>query len=286
MERALAFPGIATTAARLDVGVIYTHERQFMPRLLTTLRGSIAGLKTRLILVDNRSEAGVDAWSDYFPETTVIRNSRRLSYAANLNRILQACRAPYVLLLNTDLYFDPSEACLAKMVDFMENQPRCGIAGCRVYHENGSYAYPARRFQTVPVILSRRLGLERFMPGTLDHYLYRDYPCHARWQCDWISGCFMMVRRAAFEEVGYFDARFVKYFEDVDMCLRMARAGWIAMYNGQTYCYHLERRGSKNLLSFDAWKHARSYLRWLQKWGFSPGRESIGPPTEPARRAA
>ena len=236
--------------------------------------------------MDNRSEEGADLWRGYFPETAVLRNSQRLCYAANLNRILQACRARHVLLVNTDLYFDSSENCLAKMVDFMDRQPRCGIAGCRVYHEDGSYAYPARRFQTVPVILSRRLGLARLMPATIDRYLYREHPIRDCWECDWLSGCFMMVRRAAFEEVGYFDSGFVKYFEDVDICLRMARAGWSAMYNGQTYCYHLERRASKNLLSTDAWKHAWSYYRWLRKWGFSPQREPAPAYIEPSRRAA
>ena len=176
MERSLVFPGTATAAADLDIGVIYTYERQWMPRLLTTLRDSGDGLRTRLILVDNRSEEGADAGAATSPKPPMLRNSQRLSYAANLNRILQACRARYVLLVNTDLYFDSSENCLAKMVDFMDSQPRCGIAGCRVYHEDGSYAYPARRFQTVPVILSRRLGLERFMPATIDRYLYREHP--------------------------------------------------------------------------------------------------------------
>jgi GT2 family glycosyltransferase len=286
MDCSLVFPGTATAAADLDIGVIYTYERQWMPRLLTTLRDSGDGLRTRLILVDNHSEEGADRWRGYFPETALLHNFQRLSYAANLNRILQASRARYVLLVNTDLYFDGSENCLTKMVDFMDSQPHCGIAGCRVYHEDGSYAYPARRFQTVPVILSRRLGLKRFMPATIDHYLYREHPIQDCWECDWLSGCFMMVRREAFEEVGYFDPRFVKYFEDVDICLRMSRAGWSAMHNGRTYCYHLERRASKNLFSSDAWKHARSYVRWLRKWGFSPQREPIAPYREPARRAA
>ena len=96
----------------------------------------------------------------------------------------------------------------------------------------------------------------------------------------------MMVRREAFEEVGYFDSRFVKYFEDVDICLRMARAGWSAMHNGQTYCYHLERRASKNLFSSDAWKHARSYCPLAAEVGLFAQREPVSPYREPARRAA
>ena len=81
-----------------------------------------------------------------------------------------------------------------------------------------------------------------------------------------------MVRRQAAGEVGFLDVRFRKYFEDVDFCLRMARAGWRVMMNGQTYCYHLEQRASRNIFSKDALVHLQSYLRWLAKWGPNPER--------------
>jgi GT2 family glycosyltransferase len=254
----------------LDVGVIYTHEDKFMPRLLSSLCRSGGDLNMRLLLVDNCSDAGVENWKGHFPETTVIQNSQRMLYAANLNRILRVSTAPYVLLLNTDMFFEPQQQCLAKMARFMDEHPRCGIAGCRLYHEDGTYAYPARRFQTAATILARRLGLGKLLGATLERYLYRDRSEEDVFECDWLSGCFMMMRREAIADVGLFDSGFVKYFEDVDMCLRMARAGWKVMLNGQTYGHHLEERASRNILSVDARRHARSYLRWLRKWGLTP----------------
>jgi N-acetylglucosaminyl-diphospho-decaprenol L-rhamnosyltransferase len=269
------------TVADLDIGLIYTHERDWMPRLLPSLHASGNGLAMRLILVDNHSDDGVEPWLPLFPETTVVRNQCSLSYAENLNRILAASTAPYVLLLNTDLLFDVEEQCLAKMVRFMNAHPDCGISGCRVYHEDGSYAHPARRFQTLRIILARRLGLGRLWPTMLNRYLYRERSTRDSFACDWISGCFMLVRREAIREVGPFDEGYLKYFEDCDICLRMARSGWSTMHCGKTYCYHLEHRASKRLLSLDAWKHVRSYARWLRKWGFSP---AIQPAAEPERK--
>lgn len=270
--------------ADVDIGIVYTHERWLMPRLLYTLRRSCPGIAARLILVDNASAEGVEPWLGYFPSTLVLRNPRRQWYAANLNLVLRAATARYVLLLNTDMFFDPREQCVTRMVRFMDSRPQCGIAGCGIYHEDGGYAYPARRFQTLPVLFARRLGLGRFMQRTLDRYLYRDRPITGTWACQWLSGCFLMVRREAVEQVGCFDEGFVKYFEDVDMCLRMARAGWQVLYHGATYCYHLEHRGSRRLFSLDAWRHLRAYLRWHWKWGLRP---SVAPlSTPPARRAA
>jgi N-acetylglucosaminyl-diphospho-decaprenol L-rhamnosyltransferase len=249
----------------LDVGVIYTHEDQFMPRLLSTLRASTDHLRTRLILVDNTTTGGAAAWRNIMHTTRLVENQRREQYAANLNRIMAAATSPYVLLLNTDMYFDPQQHCLRRMVQFMDLHPDCGVAGCRLFHGDGQDALPARRFQTLPIILARRCGLGRVLRGTVDRYFYREHDPRDTFACDWLSGCFLLMRRAAFEQVGPFDERFGKYFEDVDMCRRMARAGWKVMYHGGTSCYHLEQRSSRRLLSRDAWQHLRAYLRWLRK---------------------
>ena len=265
--------------ADLDIGVIYTYERQWMPRLLSTLSRSGDGLRLRLILVDNVS-SGTGEWEGCFPRTTVVRNETRLGYAPNLNRILEASSAPLVLLLNTDMHFDPEEQPLAKMVEFMRRHPDCGVSGCRLYHPDGTYGYPARRFQSLKVIAARRTPLAPVLRGTVDRHLYKERRPTEAFECDWLSGCLMLVRREAYLEVGGFDCGFRKYFEDVDMCLRMARAGWTVRFNGETYGYHWEQRASRRILSKDGLLHLRSYWRWLKKWGLNPSRSL------PQRRAA
>lgn len=268
----------------IDLGVIFTHEREFMTPLISSLARSGDAVSKRLILVDNASEGGVAEWSHLVPNTHVLRNSRRLGYAENLNLILEASTARYVLLLNTDMLFDPAEQALTKLVRFMDEHPDCGVSGCRLYHRDGSYAFPARRFQTLATIAARRLGMARFLGETVEQYLYQQHAPTESFECDWLSGCLLMTRREAAVQVGGFDCGFAKYFEDVDFCLRTARAGWKVMMNGGTFAWHWEQRASKNLLSRDAWVHARSYSRWLAKWGFSP---DTGVATlSPLRRAA
>ena len=65
----------------------------------------------------------------------------------------------------------------------------------------------------------------------------------------------MMIRREAIESVGGFDLGFTKYFEDVDISLRMLLAGWNVMYNGQAHCFHHEQRTSARRILRDAWRH-------------------------------
>ncbi len=253
--------------ADLDIGVIYTHEDQFMGPLLETLARSGDDLRLRLILIDNASYAGVEAWSHRFAHTRVLRNPERLGYAANLNRILGAATSEFVLLLNTDMYFHPPEQCLSKLVQFLREQPKCGLAACRLYHPDGEYGYPARRYQTLRTIAARRGGMKQLFPNTLARYVYADRSRYDSFPCDWVSGCLMLVRREALQQIGGFDCRYGKYFEDVDVCSRLAAAGWQVMFHGGTYAFHHEQRASKPLLSRDAWRHLRAYGLWLAKAG-------------------
>jgi hypothetical protein len=279
------FPGQPAgrlAAADVDIGVVYTYERQFMPPLLSSLAASGEGLKLRLILVDNASSDGAEQWRPYFPDTVVLRNDRRLHYAANLNRVLEVVTSPYVLLLNTDMYFDPQQQCVAEMVRFMDSHPDCGLASCRLYRGDGSLIPSGRRFQTLPAILAARIGARRLFRRTLDRYLCAEHDAAQSRTCDWVPGCFLMIRRRALEDVGGLDAQFIKYFEDVDFSLRMGRAGWRVMYHGGTFCYHLEQRASRRIFSADACLHLRSYLRWIRKWGLAP----CGLPDKPAMRRA
>jgi dTDP-4-dehydrorhamnose reductase len=272
-----ALPVDDAEPADMDLGVIYTHERYWMPRLLASLLCSGDDLRLRLILVDNASTDGTQPWEAYFSRTRVVRNSQRMGYADNLNRILEASSAPLVLLLNTDMSFDPAEQCLSKMAAFMREHPDCGLSGCRLYHPDGSYAFPARRFQTLAAIAGRRTPLAPLFRKAVDRYLYRDAEPGDVFECDWLSGCFLLLRREAALQVGGFDCQFAKYFEDVDLCLRIAQAGWRVMFNGGTYCYHYEQRSSRKILSHDAWLHFKSYARWVRKWGWtSPARRRAG----------
>jgi N-acetylglucosaminyl-diphospho-decaprenol L-rhamnosyltransferase len=189
-----------------------------------------------------------------------------LGYAENLNRILLASQARYVLLMNTDMLFDPAEQCLTKAVQFMDAHPECGVCSPRIYRYDGSYAFPARRYPTWQTAVGRRFGENRFFRRNLSRYFYLDRDPYATQSCDWLTGCFLLARREAVQKVGPLDEGFRKYFEDVDWCARMNAAGYRVMLCGDTYCFHAEQRASKRVFSVDGRQHLQSYARWIWKY--------------------
>lgn len=64
-----------------------------------------------------------------------------------------------------------------------------------------------------------------------------------------VSGAVMMVRLAAFNEVGGFDERFSMGLYDADLCLKLYKASYFVAYNGDVEFYHQRTSPSDRALS-------------------------------------
>ena len=63
-------------------------------------------------------------------------------------------------------------------------------------------------------------------------------------ECDWVPGCFYLVRREVIDRVGLFDPRYFLYCEEVDHCRAVRRAGWSVVYYPFTQV-RAHRRGER-----------------------------------------
>ena len=176
-----------------------------------------------IVIVDNASADGSTGMlRAAFPGITVIENSENLGYAGGNNvgiRYALERGADYVLLLNNDTVVAPN--LLRDLVVAAESDRRIGIVGPEIcdYHD------PTTIWFTGAMIdwwtgASPHIGL-----GERDHGQY-----HQRVEVDRLTGCAMMVRRDVFERVGVFDPEYFLYYEDVDFCVRAAKAGY------KSYC--------------------------------------------------
>ncbi|OGX11548.1 MAG: hypothetical protein A3K11_12665 [Nitrospirae bacterium RIFCSPLOWO2_12_FULL_63_8] len=79
--------------------------------------------------------------------------------------------------------------------------------------------------------------------------------------CSAVTAACMMVPRSVWQEVGGFDERFAVAFNDVDLCCRIRRHGYLIVYTPLAELYHLES-ASRKLLH----PAADEALMW-QLWG-------------------
>ena len=211
-------------------------------RSAATLRGCVEPLGqmpgVRTIVVDNASpDDSVETIADLPLE--VVRSERNggFSYGCNLG----AARgdAPYLLFLNPDARIDPTA--LARMLSVLQNDAAAGLVGPRIVSDDGELAWSMRRFPRHRSTFAQALFAHRVLPrAAWTDELIRDTAAYdAPATPEWLSGACMLVRRAAFEQVGGFDERFFLYCEDTDLCRRIWDAGHSVRYVPDAQVWHI-----------------------------------------------
>ena len=196
----------------------------------------------------------------------VVENVRPLSYAANLNRGIAETSGELVLVNNPDAV--PERDAVATLVAFMEEHPRCGIAGPRLVEADGSWQLSRRRFPTVAGTLVRRTPLRLLFPPLerqSAHYHLGEQPAEPV-EADWMLGGSLLLRRAALDELGGYDPGFRMYGEEIDLCYRAAKAGWERWYVPDAVVRHRwDALTDRKLLTRRTLWHWRSVLRFVRK---------------------
>jgi GT2 family glycosyltransferase len=213
------------------------NTAHLLDRLFATLEVARGELQFQLIFVDNASrDNSIDIVRARHPNAELLTNVTNVGFGRANNQAIPLIRGRYVLLLNTDAFMAPDS--LVKTVSFMEANPACGIVGVRLVGEDGALQPSCRYFPTPWNVFLASTGLHRWFPGTRlvddmawDHNSVRE--------CDWVPGCFYLVRREVIDRVGLFDPRYFLYYEEVDHCRRVRNAGWRVIYYPFTKVIHI-----------------------------------------------
>lgn len=248
-------------ALMIDIGIVIVswNTQELLRRCLETVYAS-AGLETyRVVVVDNGSTDGsAEMVAEHFPQALLVAGHGNVGYPAGNNLGLRALgyahqngiAAPgsprYALLLNPDTELPPDA--LAHMLQFMEANPRVGVAGPKLVLPTGKLDLACRRsFPTPEVSLWRMLGFSKLFPRNrvFARYNLTYLDENETTEVDSVVGAFMIVRREVIDEVGLLDEVFFMYGEDLDWCKRIKEAGWKVMYYPQVQVLHIKRASSR-----------------------------------------
>jgi GT2 family glycosyltransferase len=160
-----------------------------------------------------------------------------------------ANKPDFILLLNPDTIVRPGA--IQALLDFMIANPKAGIAGSRLEDPDGTPQRSAFRFHSIAGELERGMRMG-FVTKLLANKMIAPPQRDETYECDWVAGASMMVRREVFESAGLMDEKYFMYFEEVDFCLAAKRKGWSCWYVPASRVVHLV--GAVSQLS-DARKH-------------------------------
>ena len=133
---------------------------------------------------------------------------------------------------------------------YMEREQTVGLAGVRLLNPDGTHqqsvetSYPRQRFD--------KAQKERFAALKGD--------------IAWVSGACMIARPEVIASVGGFDEDFFLYAEEIDLCLRIRKAGWAIGYADRARVTHWAGQSEKPNLPVAVWeKKYKAELLFMQK---------------------
>ncbi|TDK52117.1 glycosyltransferase family 2 protein [Antarcticimicrobium luteum] len=144
--------------------------------------------------------------------------------------------ADFYYLLNSDAWPEPDA--IRHLRDFLVTHPGAGLAGSFVEGEDGVPHRAAFRFPSIAgeFEMAARTGpVSRLLKSAIVAIPVPE----TETRVDWAAGASLMLRAEMLEQIGLFDETFFLYFEETDLCLRAARAGWDTYFLPQSKVIHL-----------------------------------------------
>jgi GT2 family glycosyltransferase len=205
------------------------------------------GLSLRLLVLDDGSTDGtataLRSIAARDPRVQCWRGSRNLRPAVARNLLLGKVTEQYVLFLDSDAYLQSPNA-LARFADFLDGHPNHAVVGGTIWSDD-AHAQP-------PFLIG----------GYLTPMLHADLP---RWRTEheaphFLSSCCSLWRTEAIRRVGGFDPFYGHGIEDVDLCLRVVRAGGLLQVLPDAWSVH----AMSDLGRHRPWRELRPVFRYLE----------------------
>jgi GT2 family glycosyltransferase len=212
---------------------------------LDALFASKGDFELEVFVIDNASkDDSVALISQHYPNITLIQNEENVGFGRANNQALPLINGDYILLLNTDAFVE--EDTLHKTVQYMESDPSCGVLGAKLLSRNGDLQPSCRYFPTPFNLFADRVGLSKIFPNIklVDDV---NFDSELTQPCDWVPGCYYMVRKQVVDKVGLFDPLYFLYSEEVDHCFAVKKAGWDVVYCADISVVHIGGESAKSV---------------------------------------
>lgn len=187
--------------------------------------------KLEVIVVDNASnEDPTQAIHSQFPDVRVIRSQSNLGFAGGNNLGIKEAKGAYVMLLNNDTVVDEHFA--EPIVQAFTEHPEIGIVGSKIQflHSPGVLQYAGSTKMNPYTLTSFAIGWGEDDKGQYDTPGYTHLA----------HGAAMTVSRESIERAGLMEDAYFLYYEELDWCLQIQKAGFAIWFEPKSLVHHKE----------------------------------------------
>jgi GT2 family glycosyltransferase len=244
---------------RVSVLIVSYNTRDL---LLEAIASVVREPGVETIVVDNAScDGSADAVAARFPQVDLIRSRSNLGFAAGVNKAAACARGAQLLLLNSDATLRSGS--LDLLCEVLDRLPRAALAAPSLVYPDGRPQAAAFRFPGLIQIALDLFPIDRLMGSRVNGRLRG---LAKPIQIEHPLGACMLIRRAAWQDIGPLDEGYFMYLEEVDWCRRARLRGWQIWHHPSAIAIHhagQSTRQQPDAMFAQLW---RSRLRYYQRY--------------------
>jgi len=224
----------------LDIVIINWNAGDLLKRCVASIQSADIDVPGKLIVVDNGSSDNSVELITSMRDVQLFKSENNLGFGGGCNRGAALGKAPFILLLNPDIRFDPDT--LEKLLSFITSDrlvDDVGIIGVQLIGQDGQVQKNIACFPVFKDLFPRMVGLDRIFPKLFKPHYLKEKDYSQNQLVEQIPGAFFLVKRALIKRLGGFDERFFMYYEDVDLSYRAHLAGWNTLYLAEISVQHI-----------------------------------------------
>lgn len=223
-----------TSLPSVAVVILNWNGKSFLEKYLPfVLRSDYDNL--RIVVADNASTDGSTAFvKSHFPEVEVIVHPENQGFAKGYNTALKQVKADYYILLNSDV--EVPHDWIYPIILLMESDERIAAAQPKILslHQRDYFEYAGAAGGWID-----RYGYP-FARGRVFDVCEKDTGQYQRAEpVFWASGAALFIRASVYHEAGGFDEAFFAHQEEIDLCWRIQRMGYLVYAEPASVVYHI-----------------------------------------------
>lgn len=225
----------------MDVSVIIVNynTRKLTGECIDSIFEKTSGITFEVIVVDNASQDDSIEIFRKDPRIIFIENTENQGFEKANNLGIKYATGRNILFLNSDTLLINNA--LKILSDYLDNNSDVGACGGNLYGEDRKpiVSFEQNRPSIYGYIDNIFLnGISRLRFGHSIKFNYGNKPL----QVSYITGADLIIPRKILEKVGGFDPTFFMYYEEIELCCRIVKAGYKIMSVPTAKIVHLVGR--------------------------------------------
>jgi GT2 family glycosyltransferase len=217
-----------------SVSIVTVNFNQ--PHVTEDLLKSLAEVNTypdiEIIVVDNGSKVNpVPAWKQRYQNVKFIRSDLNTGFAGGNNIGIREATGEYLFLINNDT--EVTAELIGKLVQTMEENPKIGIISPKIHYFDHPGMLQYTGYTPMNYYTARNASIGQFEEDKGQYDKLSGVTGYAH-------GAAMMIKRAALEKAGGMAENYFLYYEELDWCERIRKAGYEVHVDLSALIYHKE----------------------------------------------